>query len=313
MTRSQVFLLILSAMFLGVMLFLISPIIPIAPKNSTTSTSNPVGSFIKDLTSKETTIILTGDIMLGRSVMSVSLKKNDPTYPFRKVSEVLNKADVVFSNLENPIVENCPTTDTGFKFCALPVMVQGLTYAGIDIVNIANNHTGNYGVEGVEQTKKYLKEAGIGYVGAGSLIIKEVNGTKFGFLGFDYVDNRPSEKDFQLVSDSKKKVDVLIVGVHWGVEYTVLPTQDQKQVAQNLVQAGADVISGHHPHWVQSIDKTDDSLVYYSLGNFVFDQMWSEETKKGLSVKLIYSEGQIQEEKMPVYMKNWAQPEFVAN
>ena len=105
---------------------------------------------------KQTSLISTGDIMLGRSVMTKSLKDNDPNYPFLYVSDVLRNADIVFSNLENPIVDNCPYVNSGFKFCADPKMIEGLKYAGVDIVSLANNHILNYGKEGLSQTKKYL-------------------------------------------------------------------------------------------------------------------------------------------------------------
>lgn len=269
-------------------------------------------SFISKFTQKNTSIILTGDIMLGRSVMKVSLQKNNSNYPFEKVSDVLRDADLVFSNLETPIISNCPTFDSGFKFCADPKMIQGLNFASIDILNLANNHSGNYGEDGIRQTQSFLKNSDIDYVGGNNLIIKNINGTKFGFLGFDFVDNLPKDSDYKLVSDYKKSIDVLIVMVHWGNEYTSQPTELQKMIAKSLVDAGADVVVGSHPHWVQDIDYINGKPVFYSLGNFVFDQPWSEETKHGLAVRLIYQKGKLLKiEKLPIYMKNFAQPEWV--
>lgn len=137
----------------------------------------------------------------------------------------------------------------------------------------------------------------------------EKNGTKFGFLGFDFLDNLPKDSDYQLIKDSKKNVDVLIVMVHWGVEYMPQPTEGQRLIANKLIKAGADVISGNHSHWVQSIDYIDGKPVYYSLGNFVFDQSWSEETKKGLVIQLTYQNNNlVNTEKLPIYMKSLAQP-----
>jgi poly-gamma-glutamate capsule biosynthesis protein CapA/YwtB (metallophosphatase superfamily) len=261
---------------------------------------------------KETNIILAGDVMLGRSVMTQSLKINDPSYPFRKVSEKLNQADIVFVNLENPIISNCPSSNSGFKFCADPKMVEGLKFAGVDIVSLANNHTLNYGKEGLIETEKILNENGIKWVGDGNLEIIEKNGTKFGFLGFDFVTNLPKETDYQLIKDSKVKVDTLVVMVHWGAEYVSQPTKTQVAIANDLVNAGVDVIAGSHPHWTQSIDYIDGKPIFYSLGNFIFDQAWSEETKKGMAVELTYQENKIINTKMlPIYMKNFVQPEWV--
>lgn len=295
---------VIAAGFLGILLYAISAKPVFAPDAPRLTGSDPVQNGIS--------ILLTGDIMLGRSVMGVSLKKGDPTYPFLKVGDTLVGADLVFANLENPIIEKCPASDSGFKFCSDPKMIDGLTFAGIDVVSIANNHSGNYGKEGVSQTENFLRKAGIDYTGDGNLVVREVGGTKFGFLGFDYVGFVPDDEDFQLISDSKQRVNVLIVAVHWGLEYTADPTKSEKLIAKNLTDAGADVVYGTHPHWVQSIDHINGKPVYYSLGNFIFDQMWSEETRRGLVMKLTYRDGKlVGEEKLPIYMQNFAQPEWV--
>jgi len=269
-------------------------------------------SSSQNFSAKETKIILAGDIMLGRSVMTQSLSMSDPSYPFRKVADKLKENDIVFANLEDPIINNCPVSNSGFKFCADPRMVEGLKFAGINIVNLANNHILNYGRDGETETEKILTDNGIKWVGDGNLEVIEKNGTKFGFLGFDFVDNLPKDSDYKLIKDSKNEVDVLIVMVHWGVEYTNQPTKYQKLVAVDLINSGADVVSGSHPHWVQPIDYINAKPVFYSLGNFVFDQPWSEETKNGLVIQLTYQNSKIiNTEKMPVYMKDFAQPEWI--
>ena len=131
-------------------------------------------------------------------------------------------------------------------------------------------------------------------------------------MGFEFIDKQPTEADYKLVSDSDKKVDILIVGVHWGVEYKSTASAKQKEIAKKLVENGADVIAGHHPHWVQEMEYIDNKPVYYSLGNFVFDQMWSQKTREGLAIKLTFKDGRIvKEEKLPIFMRNWSQPEWV--
>ena len=261
---------------------------------------------------KLTEIILTGDIMLGRTVMKKTYEVGDYSYPFRKIYQELDKADLVFVNLENPIIENCPIIEGGFKFCASYKMLEGLKISGIDVVTLANNHSHNFGEEGVEETVAVLKDIDISTTGLSNLIIKEAGGVKYGFLGFDFISKMPNEADFALVESSDNQVDVLIVGVHWGNEYKDKPNDYQIEWAKKLVESGADVIAGHHPHWVQTTDHINGKPVYYSLGNFIFDQMWSEETKKGMVVKLIYEKDKLTEEVfMPTYMFSWAQPEFV--
>ncbi len=261
---------------------------------------------------QQTSIIATGDIMLSRSVMTKSLKKNNSIYPFEHVAEELRKADIVFSNLEGPIVENCPYFDSGMKFCADPKMIEGLKYAGIDIVNLANNHIFNYGQEGFTQTKKHLELNEIKWVGDGNLVVIEKNGIKFGFLGFNFLEYKLQEKDLELIRNSKKEVNFLIVGVHWGEEYKPKANLNQKLIAEKLSQAGTDYIVGHHPHWIQEIETVGNSRVYYSLGNFIFDQMWSEETKKGMAINLIFKSKKLfKENLLSVYMDGFAQPKWL--
>jgi poly-gamma-glutamate synthesis protein (capsule biosynthesis protein) len=142
--------------------------------------------------------------------------------------------------------------------------------------------------------------------------VKENKGVKYGFLGFDFISKTPKESDYELIAKSVDEVDVLIVGVHWGVEYKSEPVEIQKQWARELVEAGADIIVGHGSHWVQEVEYINGKPIYYSLGNFVFDQMWSEETRKGLIMKLTFRNGNlIKEEELPTYMSSWAQPEFI--
>jgi len=263
---------------------------------------------------KETEIILTGDIMLGRSVMATSLLRKNVNYPFEKVAKILKSADITAGNLENPITKDCPISNDGFKFCTSPEMAEGLIFAGVDVVSLANNHTTNYGNDGFIQTKNYLKNENVDFVGDKNLVIKEVNGIKFGFLGMDFVVNKPTEIDYEFIKESKKNVDVLIVMLHWGVEYTSSPTATQKLIAKKIIESGADVIAGGHPHWPQDIEYIEGKPVFYSLGNFVFDQSWSEETKKGLVVKLRYQGNKLLGvDKMPIYMKNFGQPEWTGN
>jgi poly-gamma-glutamate synthesis protein (capsule biosynthesis protein) len=295
MIKTQSFLLILISSFLIILVYVTGHITQYGPVN-----------LFEDKTVK---IILTGDIMLGRSVMTQSLKRVDPKYPFLKVADRLNSADIVFANLEAPFVEGCQKTDTGVKFCADPSLVEGLSYGNVSVVSLSNNHMNNYGQAGLAETKKVLTGAGIDYIGDGNLAVKEINGIKFGFLGFNFISRRPTALELKMIADSKKLVDVLVVGVHWGTEYQAEPNTTQKEIAKQIIASGADVIAGHHPHWVQTVEKIQDKPVYYSLGNFVFDQPWSEETKEGLAVELTFSgKTLVKEEKLPVYIEKLGQP-----
>lgn len=276
---------------------------------------NHVDSFsiTPSLENEKIDIILAGDIMLGRSVLIRSLdKESNPNYPFLYVNDFLLSADLVFANLESPVVENCPRFEHGYTFCTDPKMVEGLVFSGINVVSLANNHILNFGREGLEDTKRYLNDFGISFTGVDNFVIEEIKETSFGFLGFDFTFKKPTEKDWDLIEESDQKVDILIVGVHWGEEYKDKANKFQREWAEKMIENGADIISGHHPHWVEDYEYIDGKPVYYSLGNFVFDQMWSEETKKGLLIKLTFKDNKIiKEEFVNTYIENIGQPKIV--
>ncbi len=271
----------------------------------------PIGQVDVDKP-ESVSVIFGGDVMLGRSVMTTALRANDPTYPFHNIADTLSEVDIAFVNLENPVVDNCPERVEGLVFCADPKMTQGLVYSGVDIVNLANNHTLNYAKAGFESTKAYLSDQNIKYTGDGQLVVVSKNGTSFGFLGFEKSQQAspalsPTERN--LIEDSNQKVDVLIVAMHWGVEYKDTALPGVTKLAYELVDLGADVVVGHHPHWVQNIETYKGKRIYYSLGNLVFDQMWSEETKKGLLVKLTFEGGEVVgEELINTYTHKLGQP-----
>ncbi|MEK7526233.1 MAG: CapA family protein [Patescibacteria group bacterium] len=293
-SRYQAFLLILASIVLILIIYLNLP-----------------ATVLKGLVTKNDrwTMIASGDVMLGRTVLTTSLNKKDPTYPFLFVGESLKSADITFVNLESPIVADCPRYSTGLKFCADPEMIDGLVFAGVDVVTLANNHIGNFGTTGIDQTKVYLADKGIDST-LNNLSVKHIKGIDVGFVGLNLVDRKTlTDQEINLIRDSRTKVDYLVVAPHWGYEYQSNASKFQVQMAKSIIESGADLILGSHPHWVQNIEYINQKPVYYSLGNFVFDQMWSEQTKRGLVVKFEFEGVKlVKEEQMPIYMANWAQP-----
>ncbi len=264
----------------------------------------------KHVTNDEVTILFTGDVMLGRSVMGSAIDNNDNLYPFRKTSEFLKNADITMVNLENPIIKDCARVSGGFKFCTSPDIAKGLLFSGIDIVSLSNNHSSNYGLSGLIETKKYLDELGIKYVDGSNLEIIEKNGKKFGFLAFDYTISKNNlDHDIELIKTSDPQIDILIVMPHWGEEYKDTANKFQVDTAHRMIENGADIIVGSHPHWIQNYEEYQGKPIYYSLGNFVFDQSWSEETKKGLVVKMTFDEDKItKREEFKTYTPQKGQP-----
>jgi len=267
--------------------------------------------------SKIRTILVTGDVLLARSVNSKTVALNDFNWPFLKVADVLREADVTYINLESPLINNCKSTHEGMRFCGDPQNTKGLVFAGVDVANIANNHIYDQGKEGAMQTEKILNSYGILPVGLSGSVVKDINGLKFGFLGYndvDYLGKSIPIEDILVkeVNELKPRADVIIVQFHWGNEYTSNITDRQKILAHLAIDSGADLVIGNHPHWIQPIEIYKGKLIAYSHGNFIFDQEWSEQTKLGVVGKYIFYDDQlIDVEFLPIRIVDYGQPYFL--
>jgi poly-gamma-glutamate capsule biosynthesis protein CapA/YwtB (metallophosphatase superfamily) len=261
------------------------------------------------------TLAATGDVMLGRTVNYQILKNKDPRFPFKKVKDILESADIAYINLENPFTDPCPMSSTGMIFCAPPSSIKALSFAGIDVVNLANNHTKNYGQAGYDSTIESLAKESISYSDSENLATVKVGNTTLGFLGFDLVSkNLSDEKVVTKIKDAAQKVEVLIVGFHWGNEYQRKSNEIQQKYGHAAVDAGADLVIGHHPHVIQDTEEYNGVLIVYSLGNFIFDQMWSEATREGVIGVFNFKNDRLYGyEFIPIYINNFSQPEEVAD
>ena len=266
---------------------------------------------------KDINLTFTGDIILARSVNFLTVKSNDFTWAFKNIADELKDADLTISNFESPIIKNCPLTNEGFKFCGDERNVQGLVYSGIDVVGLANNHAGNYGESGINETITTLERNNILVSGATNrkIAYREVNGTKFAFLSFNtigYVESGlvwGSEENLKkLISEAKMNADVVIVQIHWGVEYVEDPTSTQQKLGRLAIDSGADMVVGNHPHWIQKYEIYKDKYILYALGNFIFDQEWSQKTKEGVIAKVKVNNNKIYDlQFVPVEIKNYGQ------
>ncbi len=303
-----------------IILFLILfsiPFLATRPKNNLSVASLPISLNLglTPQTFETVSLIFAGDVMLGRSVNTRILKYQDFTWPFKKISSLLSAADLTLVNLESPFRTGCSPTDTGMVFCADPRSLAGLTLSGIDIVNLANNHINNQGQIGIDETENLLSKAGIASVGKNIPFSITVKNTKLAFVGF--TDIAAGNKDIATatpenirsqISLAKQSADLVFASFHWGNEYS-LKSLHQQELAHLAIEAGADAVIGHHPHWVQEFEEYQGKPIYYSLGNLVFDQMWSEKTRQGLIVKLTYSGQQLlKQERFPIKIFDYGQP-----
>lgn len=197
---------------------------------------------------------------------------DDFSYPFEGAAW-FGEADITMVNLENAITDRGYKVPKEFNFRMPPKYLQVLKNGGIDIVNLANNHVWDYGQVGVEDTIAHLDEAGIYHVGGGvsaedakKPVILEMKGKRIGFLGYYFMEGNVGDD----VSALKKAVDVVVVNFHWGTERSHYPESYQVALAHRAIDAGADLVVGHHPHVLQGIERYKNGIIAYSLGNFIF-------------------------------------------
>lgn len=270
------------------------------------------------LDEKETILIATGDVMLGRYVNYTSVKNKDYRWPFVKTADFLKAADITFINLENPLIDNCSLKTGGMIFCGDKGNIEGLVFAGVDMVSLANNHTANFGEDGVAQTVDALNQNGIKVTGVDGPVYIEVNGIKFSFLGYNDISspqpgisNFTQEKVKTEIARARQNSDVVVVAVHWGAEYRDEPDARQIYLGHYLVDAGADLVIGNHPHWAQPTEDYKGKYIVYALGNFVFDQMWSEKTRIGNVVRFAFCGVNVcGVNYFPVKIEDYGQPHF---
>ncbi len=235
------------------------------------------------------TLLFAGDIMLDRGVEYFTNKNND-AYPYKEIKHFLKGVDIVFGNLEGPIVKkplNFADDSLRFAFSSDTTKYLG---ANFDIVSLANNHTLNMGQRGLEETRNFLREAGISAAGDPLKCAEDFFVEKDGivFLAFNktFPLNCGDDEIIKTVKSARETnpEKFMAISIHWGNEYQLKSSSRQKKLAHKMIDAGADLIIGQHPHVVQEIERYKNKMIFYSLGNFIFDQSFSKETQEGLAV-----------------------------
>lgn len=255
------------------------------------------------------TFLAVGDIMLSRNVAGTMSKNNkNADLPFTGLKNLLSSTDFNFGNLESPFSGTDSFNPTGsLVFNAPTWTLSGLINANFKVLNLANNHAMDQGKDGIFYTKKLLTDKNIIAIGVGNTLteawkggVYETNGIKIGFIGASYSslnDGGVATNNYVAriedtaklkasIKELKTKSDFIVVTMHAGTEYTRTPNTTQTAFARAAVDSGADIVIGAHPHWAQTFEKYKDKYIFYSLGNFIFDQEWSQDTKEGLTLKI---------------------------
>jgi len=289
------------------------------------TTSYVTGYFTSpppDLSGREVRMLFFGDLMLDRGVKG-QIEGKGLDYLFSTLDErgFFSGYDLVGANLEGTVTaggnHHDPVKENDFAF--MPEFVGGLKKYNFNFFNLANNHIDDQGKRGVEETRQYLDELGFAYAGCeGGRVgdcsgrIMELAGHRVGLVGLNALWNSfDLEKAVELVSRLKSEADFTVVSIHWGEEYAPQFSASQQSLARRLIDAGADAVIGHHPHVAQGAEIYQGKIIFYSLGNFVFDQYFSEETQEELGIGLTFSKGGLALTLYPLKSR-WSRLELMA-
>ncbi len=281
----------------------------------------------------EAILIFLGDVALGRTV-ELQLARFGPAYPWTGLEPLLAQADFLAANLECALTTQGRPLDKSYLIRAHPLWGRTLVEAGIDVVSVANNHALDYGDAGLNETLDTLGELGIGAVGAGNWsdeahrpTLSSVNGIKVAVLAYaaarwnGSVDVPATDRlawaypetvqaDVRAVRD---QADFVVVILHAGTEYAGEPSRDQVQVAHAAVDAGADLVVGHHPHVTQTVEQYGRGLIVYSLGDALFDIPRQAAMRGHLLRVRITVDGLAQAELWPFWIEDGVRPRLLAD
>jgi len=279
------------------------------------NTSYVTGFFSQDeVMKKEKTahLMFFGDWMLDRT-NRVLAEKNGAVWMSEKLKRLFWSQDENILNLEGTVTDknsvSVGTKETErnhFLFTFSPEKTKTfLTENNIGIVSLGNNHSLNFGKEGIIETENNLKNFGTEYFGdptdENNVLIKEVNGIKIGFIGFNDFSGITAEKTVEKIKEAKRQAEFVVVYAHWGQEYQLTENEKQRSLAHLFIDGGADLIIGSHPHVVQPMEIYKNKAIFYSLGNFVFDQYFSEDVKNRLAVAVSISKDKTEFYLEPLY------------
>lgn len=243
---------------------------------SVSGTVNATEAPKKKSKTVEITISAAGDCTLGidprlNYVFNDYYNKHGADYFFKKVKKVFAKDDVTIVNFEGTLTTSTKRTPKKYTFKGPAKHVKILKKGSVEVVNLANNHSMDWGKQGYNDTINTLKKNKIKYCIKDNIAYKTVDGVKLAFIGFNQLDGVSESQVKKAIKKAKKnKAEIVIVSFHWGIERSYYPESKQKSMAHTAINAGASLVLGHHPHVLQGIEKYKGRYIVYSLGNFCF-------------------------------------------
>ncbi len=275
-------------------------IAPVAEQMETTPSPSSIP------TERKLTILFGGDMMFDRNIRKV-ITTYGTDHILQELKPVLASYDLVIANLEGPIT-SAPSKSLGsavgsphnYIFTFDPIVATLLYTHTIHVVNLGNNHILNFGTQGLAQTKQYLQEANVQFFGNAAAdttqersLILEKNGIRIGFVNYNAFGTDAEARVLADLAAVRPQSDIVLVYTHWGTEYVPTANAGIQELAHTFIDAGADAVIGSHPHVVQQHELYNGRHIYYSLGNFVFDQYFEPAVQQGMLIGLTISNDEI--------------------
>lgn len=269
-----------------------------------------VSNYLYRFTREEfatSSLLFVGDVMLSRGV-EWQMAEHGSSYPYKRIQAVFDAYDEVIGNFEGTVPrEHVPTPSMGFSFSVDASAIPALSDAGFSIMTLANNHGHDFGESAYLHTGHVLSDVGVKTAGhplsfkKSDILVFEAGSIRIALLPIHTVwQKHATETVAATIAYAETVSDVQIVLPHWGQEYEPVHSLKENELARSFVHAGADAIIGHHPHVIQDVDVIDGVPVFYSLGNFIFDQYWNNDVQDGLMVGMHIREKEIEFELIPV-------------
>jgi poly-gamma-glutamate synthesis protein (capsule biosynthesis protein) len=255
---------------------------------------------------EKTAIRFVGDVMLARNV-ELLMRSYGAGYPYAELPPVPENTYLV-GNFEGAVPRtHVPTPAMKFSFSIDSQYLSALRAYGFTYLNLANNHSFDFGADDFEHTVEELAAASTtpfgypGAVGTSSIAYADIGSSRVALIGVYAVNSMPKEEDLaRVLAIAASSSDMQIAYVHWGDEYVLEHNNRQEALAHTLIDLGADAVIGHHPHVVEDIALYKGAPIFYSLGNFIFDQYFSEDVQRGLMTELTFEDGKWRFSLMPV-------------
>ncbi|MDB5054156.1 MAG: hypothetical protein JWM44_2206 [Bacilli bacterium] len=307
------------------------PVVSTIPKTSQKPTPSVTALTAAGNDPDSVQMAFVGDVLLASGVETL-MKQNGYDYPYKDVKNYLQQPDLTIANLETPVTDRGTEQKKEYIYRSSPLALPALAAAGVDLVNLANNHVMDYGEQGLLDTMEYLDRTGIKHIGAGhdaneafQPVIIEKKGIKIAFLSFSHIVpdnswkagvNHPGVADtynytlpVKAIEIARTQADLVVVVTHWGVERNDKPEAYQTDLAHRYIDAGADLVVGGHPHVLQGMESYKGKWIAYSLGNFIFTTNNVPETLDTMILNASCTKDRkCTMSAIPIYTK-WAKPE----